>query len=81
MLRCLRLNPHWYSWLSNPTLVFDKEMVIQKHRHLMESHCTGHQRGMDNRTVIISGKTAEGENVSEGEFLWDIPFKLLLVVH
>lgn len=66
---------------ANPTLVFDKEMAIQRHRRLMESHCTGHQRGIGSRAVIISGKTPQGENVSEGEPLWDVPFKLFLVVH
>lgn len=56
-------------------------MAIQRHRHLMESHCTGHQGGIDSRTVIFSGKTVEGENVWEGESLWDVLFKLFLVVH
>lgn len=66
---------------ATPTLVFDKEMAIQRHRRLMESHCTGHQHGVHSRAVIISDKTAQGENVSVGEPLWDVPFKLFLVVH
>lgn len=57
MLRVLKAQ-YWCSRLSNPTLVFHEEKVIQRHRHLMGSHCTAHSW-----TMIISGKTAEGENV------------------
>lgn len=49
---CSRLSPHWDSLLSHPTLVFDEEMAIQRHRHLMESHCTGHWSGIDSRTDL-----------------------------
>lgn len=61
--------------------MFDEEMAIQRHRRLVESHCTGHWSGIDSRTVIFSGKTAEGENMREGESLWDVLLKLFLVVH
>lgn len=50
-----------------------------------ENHCTGHQCGIDSRTVIIKGKATQDENVGElsklCEFLWDVPFKLFVIIH